>query len=149
MYTLEEFDSAKIKVLKYILYKKRTEHEIRTKFARIIEEDLLDEVIEYLKEANYIDDTEYIERTIHNFIILKNLSMREIQYKLQAKGIRKNDIEDYFSNHDEELKEYEEKSAQNIVLKKSGLYETEEIKMYLIKKGYKQESIQKAMEQEN
>lgn len=149
MYTLEEFESAKIKVLKYILYKKRTEHEIRTKFARIIEEDLLDEVIEYLKEANYIDDTEYIERTIHNFIILKNLSMREIQYKLQAKGIRKNDIEDYFSNHDEELKEYEEKSAQNIVLKKSGLYETEEIKMYLIKKGYKQESIQKAMEQEN
>lgn len=149
MYTLEEFDSAKIKVLKYILYKKRTEHEIRTKFARIIEEDLLDEVIEYLKEANYIDDTEYIERTIHNFILLKNLSMREIKYKLQAKGICRNDIEDYFSNHDEELKEYEEKSAQNIVQKKIGSYELEEIKMYLMKKGYKQESIQKAMEKED
>lgn len=149
MYTLEEFDSAKIKVLKYILYKKRTEHEIRTKFARIIEEDLLDEVIEYLKEANYIDDTEYIERTIHNFTLLKNLSMREIKYKLQAKGICINDIEDYFSNHDEELKEYEEKSAQNIVQKKIGSYELEEIKMYLMKKGYKQESIQKAMEKED
>ena len=32
MYSLEEFDEAKTRVLKYILYKKRTENEIKTKF---------------------------------------------------------------------------------------------------------------------
>ncbi len=33
MYTIEEFDREKIKVLKYILYKKRSENEIRNKFS--------------------------------------------------------------------------------------------------------------------
>ena len=32
MYTVEEFDKEKTKVLKYILYKKRSEREIRNKF---------------------------------------------------------------------------------------------------------------------
>ena len=58
MYSVEEFDSAKTKVLKYILYKRRTEHEVRQKFSNIMQEELLDDVIEYLKEANYIDDKE-------------------------------------------------------------------------------------------
>ena len=68
MYTPEEFDTAKTKVLKYVLYKKRSEYEIRNKFSSVIEENLLDDVIEYLKEAKYIDDSNYIERTINNFI---------------------------------------------------------------------------------
>ena len=32
MYTVEEFDKEKTKVFKYIMYKKRTEYEIRNKF---------------------------------------------------------------------------------------------------------------------
>ena len=39
MYTIEEFDEQKTKILKYILYKKRTEQEIRTKFAKTVKED--------------------------------------------------------------------------------------------------------------
>ena len=95
MYTVEEFDKEKTKVLKYVLYKKRSENEIRRKFEREIGSDLLEDIIEYLKEARYIDDKEYIRKTINNFIALKNLSIREIEYKLQNKGIKKDDIEDY------------------------------------------------------
>ena len=79
MYTIEEFDKEKTKVLKYILYKKRTEQEIRKKFANIIDENMLEDIIEYLKEAKYIDDNEFIEKTINNFIALKNLSIKEIE----------------------------------------------------------------------
>ena len=32
MYTVEEFDKEKTKVLKYVLYKKRSENEVRKKF---------------------------------------------------------------------------------------------------------------------
>ena len=81
-------------------------------------------------------------------MILKNLSIKEIQYKLQAKGLTKNQIEDYFSENREELEEYEVKSAGNIIYKKSASMETEEIKQYLLKKGYKLENINKAIEQE-
>jgi len=119
MYTIEEFDKEKTRILKYILYKKRTEKEVRRKFSNEIEENLLEDIIEYLKEAKYINDNDYIERTINNFMILKNLSIKEIQYKLQAKGLTKNQIEDYFSENREELEEYEIKSAKNIANKKS------------------------------
>ena len=147
MYSKEEFDKEKTKVLKYILYKKRSEYEIRNKFSKSIEANLLDDIIEYLKEAKYIDDGQYIEKTINNFMILKNLSIKEIQYKLISKGLNKNLIEDYIYNENEELKNYEIKSAKNIIYKKSNTMELEDIKVYLIKKGYKIENINSAIEQ--
>ena len=147
MYSKEEFDKEKTKVLKYILYKKRSEYEIRNKFSKSIEENLLDDIIEYLKEAKYINDGQFIEKTINNFMILKNLSIKEIQYKLISKGLNKNLIEDYIYNENEELNNYEIKSAKNIIYKKSNTMELEDIKTYLIKKGYKIENINSAIEQ--
>ncbi len=147
MYTVEEFDIAKTKVLKYILYKKRSEQEVRKKFSGVMQEDLLNDVIEYLKEANYIDDKEFIIKTVNNLKMLKNLSIKEIKYKLMSKGLDKNDIEDYIYENKEELEEYEEKSAQNIISKKIVSMDIEDIKQYLQKKGYKQENINQAMEE--
>ena len=148
MYTIEEFDKQKTRILKYILYKKRTEQEIRTKYAKELDEDLLEDIIQYLKEAEYINDKEYIEKTINNFIILKNLSIRELKYKLLAKGLDKNDVEDYISENQEKLKEYEIKSIQSIFYKKSANMEPEEIKQYLLKKGYQTQNIKQVMSEE-
>ncbi len=148
MYTIEEFDKEKTKVLKYIIYKKRSEQEIRNKFAKTIDENMLEDIIEYLKEANYINDKEFIEKTINNFKILKNLSIKEMKYKLMAKGLNKDDIEDYFYENKEELEEYETKSALNIIYKKSDSMDQDEIKQYLLKKGYKMDSINRAFEKE-
>ena len=147
MYTIEEFDKEKTKVLKYIIYKKRSEQEIRNKFAKTIDENMLEDIIEYLKEANYINDKEFIEKTINNFKVLKNLSIKEMKYKLMAKGLNKDDIEDYFYENKEELEKYETKSASNIIYKKSDSLEQDEIKQYLLKKGYKRDSINRAFEE--
>jgi len=147
MYTIEEFDKEKVKVLKYILYKKRSEQEIRNKFSNTIDQNMLDDIIDYLKEAKYIDDKEFIERTVNNFMILKNLSIKEIKYKLMAKGLNKNDIEDYICENREELQEYEKKSAANIIYKKSSSMDIEEIKQYLLKKGYLLENVNEAIEE--
>lgn len=146
MYTIEEFDKQKTKILKYILYQKRTEQEIRKKFSHTIDLKLLEDIIEYLKETNYINDKEYIKKAIGNFITLKNLSLKELQYKLLAKGLHRNDIEDYMYDNKEELEEYEIQSAQNIFNKKAISNEQEEIKQYLLKKGYKIENINRAIE---
>ena len=146
MYTAEDFDREKTRVLKYILYKKRTEQEIKNKFAQTIEENLLEDIIEYLKEEKYINDKEYIVKTVNNFMILKNLSIREIHYKLASKGLNKSDIEEYMYENKDELEEYEFKSASNIFYKKSSSMEQDEIKQYLVKKGYKNENINRALE---
>lgn len=143
---LEEFDKLKTKVLKYVLYKKRTEKEIRQKFAENAG-NLLDNVIEYLKDENYINDEDYVERSINEITKLKNLSLKEVKYKLLTKGISTDLIDDYICNHKEELVEYEIKSAKNILLKKSNLMEQEDILNGLRKKGYLEETIKIAVEE--
>ena len=140
-YSVEEFDKEKTRVMKYIVFKKRTEHEVRTKFAGTIDENMLEDIIEYLKEARYLDDKEYIEKTINNFKILKNLSLKEVKYKLFAKGLSRNDVEDYFYENKEELNEYERQSIRNIFYKKQRDMDKEEIKQYLLKKGYSIDNI--------
>ena len=141
MYSAEEFDKQKTKVMKYIVFKKRTEQEVRNKFSGSIEENILEDIIEYLKEAKYLDDEEYIDRAINNFITLKNLSLKEVKYKLHSKGLNKDDIENYFYEHKARQDEYEKQSARNIFYKKQKEMDIEEIKQYLLKKGYKYDNI--------
>lgn len=141
MYSLEEFDKQKTKVLKYIIYKKRTENEVRTKFSKDIDEEMLDDIIEYLKEAGYINDYEYVEKTVNQYMLLKNLSIKELTYKLYVKGISKKIIEKYLEENYEKLNDYEKKSAEKIISKKESSMEKEEIKMYLLRKGYKGDNI--------
>lgn len=145
MYTVEEFDKEKTKVMNYIMYKKRTEKEVKNKFQNTIQNDMLRDIIDYVKEAGYLDDSDYIKRAVLEFIALKNLSIKEIKYKLYAKGIEKDKIEDYFYEHREELQDYEKKSAYNIFVKKQMSMEREEIAIYLAKKGYKEETIKEVL----
>lgn len=144
MYSIEDLDFAKTKILKYISFKKRTENEVRLKFNKVINQELLDDAIEELKENGYIDDNKYIVRAINEFMALKNLSIKEIKYKLMSKGINKNLIDNYISNNKDTLVDYELQSAKNIAIKKSNL-EKEEIKNYLMKKGFALNSIDEAI----
>ena len=87
-YSIEEFDRAKSKVMNYIMYKKRTEYEVKNKFSKTLEENLLNDIIEYVKEAGYLSDIEYINRAILEFKALNNLSRKEIRYKLYSKSLK-------------------------------------------------------------
>ena len=145
---IKEFEINKSKVMNYIMYKKRSEYEVRNKFSQTIEQEMLNNIIEYLKEAGYIDDSKYIKRTVDEFIALKNMSVKEIENKLYCKGINSNLIKDYIYEHKEELDEYELESAKKIVIKKNNLLNKEEIEQYLIKKGYKSEIISIAIEEQ-
>ena len=141
---LENLDKLKTKVLKYIMYKKRTEKEVRRKFA---EEDqyLLEDVIENLKENGYINDKSYVERAVNEFRNLNNLSLKELKYKLQAKGVDSKALKEYMDAHEEELEEYEINSAKSIILKKQNTMEEQALIQYLLKKGYRMDLIKKQL----
>ena len=143
---IEEFDKLKTKVLKYILFKKRTESEIRQKFISD-EGELLNDVIDELKEIGYIDDKIYIEKAAKEYMNLRNLSIREIEYKLISKGIRKDLIDTYIYDNKENLLEYEIKSARNIIIKKMNSQDKEEILNGLRKKRYMEDSLKIAMQE--
>lgn len=139
-----EYDKNKTKILKYIMYKKRTEKEIIQKFANTVEEDMLEDIIEELKENGYINDKLYIQKAVTEYMNLQNLSLKEIEYKLYSKGISSDIIDTYFSSIIDQLKEYELQSAKKILLKKQQVMSEDEIKMFLRKKGYNQETIKQA-----
>ena len=141
MYTVEEFDKEKTKVMNYIMYKKRTEYEVKNKFKNTIQSDMLYDIIAYVKDVGYLNDMDYIDRSVKEFIALKDLSIKEIEYKLLTKGIDKNELEEYVYNNKEILEEYEIKSAENLLQKKQRTMEKEDIKVYLIKKGYNHQTI--------
>lgn len=145
MEKLEKFDKLKTKVLKYVLYKKRSEAEVRRKFADANDE-MLDEVIQNLSENGYINDNSYIEKAVQEFMRLKNMSIKEIEYKLLSKGINKDKIENYIFENREALLEYEQKSAKHIFIKKQTIMEEDNIIQYLKKKGYLSETIKLAKE---
>ena len=144
-YSLAEFDNAKTKILKYVLYKKRSENEIIKKFENEFDLDLIQAVVSDLKEKGYVNDVNYIKRSVNEFMALRNLSLFEIKYKLMSKGIKTSDIEDYFSQNYEMLMEYEKSSAKKIAQKKFSKMEEIDIKKYLMKKGYKSDSIKAAL----
>lgn len=141
----EKFENLKNKMLKYIVYKKRTEAEIRQKF---IEEDenMVEDAIDYLKELNYIDDSVYVDRAVKEFMALKNLSIKEMVYKICQKGVSKSIVDDYVCKNKETMLEYEISSAKNIIKKKYG-QEEQDIKNFLYKKGFMSESVNIAFDE--
>lgn len=147
MYSIEEFDKEKSKVLKYVLYKKRSKQEVKNKFYNTIDSQMLNDIIEELEENGYIDDNNYIERAVNEFKALNNLSIKEIKYKLSSKGIPGNLIDDYIIKNKEELVEYEFESARKIAIKKINLMDEDGVKQYLVKKGYMKESITEAIKE--
>ena len=124
---IEEFDKLKTKVLKYIMYKKRTEREVIQKFSSSVDQNLLEDVIEHLKEIGYINDENYIERAVNEFMAINTLSIKEMKNK-------------------DEILEYEINCARKIIIKKQTQMEKEEIEQFLYRKGYSSENIREAFE---
>lgn len=144
---LLEFDQLKTKVLKYVLYKKRTEQEVKNKFSSSQNANMLEEVIDNLKENGYINDVNYIERAVNEFLAISTLSLKEMKNKLYAKGLSTNLIDNYFTEHIDVLEEYELSCAKKIILKKQMQLEKEEIERFLYKKGYPSSCVRKVYEE--
>lgn len=135
------------KLMKYVVFKRRTEMEIRQKCKRLeYNDEYTDEIIQYLTENEYINDEKYIERFINTTLKLKKLSIFEIKIDLLKRGIKEDYIENYFSTNKEKLDEFEKESAIKIVNKKIQTTEIEKIKKYLMNKGYSYSSITEAID---
>lgn len=138
------------KLMKYVIFKKRTEKEVRQKCQKLqYTEEYTDDVIEYLIENNYINDKVYVEKYIQNVIRLKNSSIFEMKMDLLRRGVSEDYIDNYISENFEELMEFENQSAIKLANKKYFNTEIEKVKKYLISKGYKYDSVSLAIDNLN
>ena len=133
------------KLMKYVIFKKRTEKEVRIKCKQLdYTEDYIDEVIDYLKESDYINDEIYIQKYIQNVIKLKKCSVFEIKMDLIRRGVDDDLIEKYI---DDTIYEYEELCAVELAQKKYKVDgDIDKVKRYLMNKGYTHSNVTKAID---
>ncbi len=137
------------KVMNYVLYKMRTVKETRDKMKRLkFEDNYIDEVIDYLIEAGYLDDKKYALKYVENVMRLKNASRNEIKIDLLRKGVDEDIIED--AVYTDEVFEFEERSCDIVASKKYKITpDVLKVKKYLVSKGYDYDVIAKAIDNLN
>ena len=132
------------KLMKYVLFKKRTKNEVKEKCQLLkYEDDYIEEVLDYLEENNYIGDETYVQKYIANVKRLKNASINEIKMDLMKRGIESDLIEKYI---DDDLLEFELNSAIILAQKKARTSDTDKIKRFLLNKGYSYDTVTKAID---
>ena len=130
------FEVAKEKALRYLVMAKKTEKEVRNKLQKVhCEEEIIDNVIEYLKDLKYIDDEEYVDAYIRQCMRLQNYSIFEIKNKLLQKGIKKYIIEEKISKLSQTG--YENELINKLINGKLKDMEPLKQRQYLYRRGFK------------
>lgn len=131
-----EFEEAKFKAIKYIGISKKTSFEVITKLKKLgINDNIINNVIDYLVELDYINDLDYVDSYIRQNIRMQKYSVYEITEKLKIKGIKYDIIESRI----EKLlpKDYEKTIINKITSIKSKTIDEIKIKQYLFRRGFK------------
>ena len=128
----------------------RTEHELREKLQKSdYPDDVIEEVIAYVKSFHYLDDERYAE----NYIRYKKdkMSRQQIKQKLMAKGLSK----DIISNAmEEEYDADESEQIRNLLVKKHFSSETADdgefrrVYNFLLRRGFRSNDILKEMKRD-
>ena len=109
-------------------------------------EELAYQVVDKLKEYGYIDDKEYSKRYIES--TCKTQGKRLAEYKLMAKGVKKEDIQSAYEQSDVEYEKtakiLAEKHLRNKEITKENLMKTYR---YLIGRGFSYEQADYALKQ--
>lgn len=130
-----DFEQAKEKAVKYLVLSLRTEEEVKNKLRKLnVEEDMICEVTEYLKEIGYIDDSKYVDAYLRQSVSIPKYSVYEIRMKLLQKGIDKNLLSQKLSEFNKAT--YEKKIVEKLLSSKLKGMEPMKQKAYLYRRGF-------------
>lgn len=96
----EMFLKAKNKALNILSKASQSEKKIREKLADDFEEDVIDEVIEFLKKYNFVNDNELASKIVNTNVNLNKYGKNKIKQNLYNKGIEKSAIDEAISEID-------------------------------------------------
>ncbi len=142
--------SASVKAMELLLYKPRTEKELRDRLAeKAYPEEEIEEALRYVKSYGYLNDEAYAEQyvSIHSAAKGKNA----LRMELRKKGIDAEQIEAAVSGIEEE----EEEVIYRLLLKKAGdPHETDEKEYrrlfgFCARRGFSAGKIHKALRSYN
>lgn len=143
-----KFEIGKEVAIKYVMFKKRTETEVTRKLEFLnYSPSIVEKIVDYLKEAGYINDDKYAHSYINELKKLKNWSKIQVKNDLYKRGCKA-------ELDEEDLNEYELQSITNLYKKYNFKYpeHTQEnlndFITVLKKKGFEYSNIQKIIKTE-
>ena len=130
------FEQAKERAVKYLVLALRTEKEVKDKLRKLnVEEDIIDEVCEYLKGLGYINDVYYTEAYLRQCESIPKYSKYEIRMKLIQKGVDRDLVSEKIANNLNP--NYEAKIVEKLMNGKLKNMEPLKQKAYLYRRGFK------------
>lgn len=140
--------SATEKAMELLLFKARTEYELRSKLQeREYSDEEIDEAIEYVSSFGYLNDETYAEQYVMSNTSQKSISA--MRRELKKKGID----EDIISNALSEIDEDESDIVYDLIIKRAGdphdLDEKEERRLFgfCARRGFSTSAILRAFRQ--
>ncbi len=113
----DQFNKIYSHALKYIGFKSRTEKEVSNYLqGKKYPEEQIQQVIQLLKEANFLNDAQYAENYVKERITLNPKGKKMLAYELKLKGIEHNIIEKSLEQLDNQL---ELELAYQLLIKQS------------------------------
>lgn len=96
----EMFLKGKNKALNILSKASQSEKKIREKLENDFEEDVIDEVLDFLKKYNFINDNELASKIVTTNVNLNKYGKNKIKQNLYNKGIEKSTIDEAISEID-------------------------------------------------
>lgn len=150
---LSESLELKVKIINLISRRPRSEREIQQYLSKQKIKDSAEKLINILKDEGHIDDTKFANWWIDQRVTFKNRSINQIKSELLGKGISNDIIENAIGEADmsdseiSSIKFLAEKK-QRLLMHKNLTTEqmNEKVVQFLLRKGFRWELIQKALE---
>ena len=102
----EEAKQARLYASKLIGYRPRCESEVRRKMTeKGYEESVIDDTVAYLKEYNFLNDTEFTRYYIESKLD-KKFGLNRIKYGLSSMGISRTIIDEVIAEYHDQVDEY-------------------------------------------
>lgn len=129
-----EFEEAKERAVRYLVLALRTQREVENKLRKLkVNDEIIFQVVEYLKDIGYIDDLKYVDAYLRQCISIPKYSVYEIKMKLLQKGIDKELLQKKLSKFNS--KNYEKKLVEKLLNGKLKNMEPIKQKAYLYRRG--------------
>ena len=130
-----EFEEAKERAVRYLVLALRTQREVENKLRKLkVNDEIIFQVVEYLKDIGYIDDLKYVDAYLRQCISIPKYSVYEIKMKLLQKGIDKELMQKKLSKFNS--KNYEKKLVEKLLNGKLKNMEPIKQKAYLYRRGF-------------
>lgn len=150
---LSESLELKVKIINLISRRPRSEREIQQYLSKQKIKDSAEKLINILKDEGHINDTKFANWWIDQRLAFKNRSINQIKSELLGKGISNDIIENAIGEADmsdseiSSIKLLAEKK-QRLLMHKNLTTEqmNEKVVQFLLRKGFRWELIQKALE---